>query len=268
MSRLPLILAIALSLIGLGLSGSACADVIEMKDGSTLEGEILTQDGTTIRIRINASAVVEIKAKDVRRIIAKPTRGQIYAKKHAALGAKDIAGRIELAKWCRKNFLPAKSRELFGEILKIDPDHAVARARLGYVRHKGQWVDEADYYKSIGYVRHRGRWVPKAEAERAKRRKEIDEIIKLGLRAIRKGGADTIEGERSILELKKDPIDADLAGPILVEELEDQRRAAVRKFIVRALGELSFAEAALPLLEIALEDDEMDVAEAATVHAL
>lgn len=221
------------------------ADIIILRDGSRLEGEIIGEEDGKLKVRVRRAAVVEVPAKDVKKIERKLTKWQELDQRRKKLGGKDTAGRMALAKWCKKNFLTKQARALYEEVIKIDPNHVVARAALGYVKHEGQWILEADFYKAQGFVKHKGQWISKDEADRLKAQSQLKKRIKALIRLYRRGDRRALEAEKELLSLKP----GEVVGPLLLPYLEE-RRESVRKLVIRALGESKYDGAAIPLLEI------------------
>jgi hypothetical protein len=59
--------------------------------------------------------------------------------------------------------MPAREQELLQRILDAAPNHAEARARLGYVRSEGAWVKREEQMRAQGMVEYQGRWMTRAE---------------------------------------------------------------------------------------------------------
>lgn len=236
-------------------AGTASADVLVMKNGSRLEGEIVDQKNGLLKVKVNESAFVEVQAIQVVKIIKKATRWQELAKRRAEIKAGDVEALFELSKWCKKNFMAKDGRRICEEIIALKPDHLGARAALGYVRSRGQWILEKDFYKSKGYVRYKGRWIPKEEAEREKLKLTLKKRIFTLLKYYRRGNKKAVEASEEILGLEP----KDLAGPLLLPYL-DEKKDSIRRLIAEALGNTGYDAAALPLLEKALNDDTYSVA--------
>jgi hypothetical protein len=247
--------AMSVSLIFFSASPSALADVIHMKDGSKLEGEIVDEKDGMLKVKVNDSAIVEVPARQVKKIIHKATRFQELSRKRAVLGVKDVEGRVALSRWCRKNFLNKASRQLLLEIIEIDPDHIGARSSLGFVKHEGQWVEERDFYKAKGFVKYRGRWIPKEEADRAKLKGTMKKRIHTLLKYYRRGHKKAVEASQELLNLKP----KDIAGPLLMPYLQE-KKDSIRRLVAEALGNTGYDAAALALLEKALNDSNYSVA--------
>ncbi|MDF1661280.1 MAG: hypothetical protein P1V97_05885, partial [Planctomycetota bacterium] len=235
--------------------GIASADVLVMKNGSRLEGEIVDQKDGLLKVKVNESAFVEVQAIQVVKIIKKPTRWQVLAQRRAQIKKGDVEALFELSKWCKKNFLAKDSRRICEEIIALNPDHLGARAVLGYVRSSGQWILEKDFYKAKGYVRYKGRWIPREEADREKLKITLKKRIFTLLKYYRRGNKKAVEASEEILGLEP----KELAGTLLLPYL-DEKKDSIRRLIAEALGNTGYDAAALPLLEKALNDDTYSVA--------
>src|SRR5581483_6953261 len=63
--------------------------------------------------------------------------------------------------------LDDEARAAFLAVLKVDPDHAGARAALGYILDNGRWITEDDQMRAKGMVKFQGRWMTPADKVRA-----------------------------------------------------------------------------------------------------
>jgi hypothetical protein len=60
-----------------------------------------------------------------------------------------LAGQLALAKWCQERKLFSQERAHLARALTFDPNHATARARLGYVRVGDEWIGREEIARSI-----------------------------------------------------------------------------------------------------------------------
>jgi hypothetical protein len=68
----------------------------------------------------------------------KPSTLEAYRDRAAKCGPSPVA-QIQLALWCEQNGLERQKVEHLARALRVDPDHPVARALLGQVRHREGW---------------------------------------------------------------------------------------------------------------------------------
>ena len=82
----------------LALSTPSFADVITLKDGRILEGEILQDDDKVLKIKVKNGALT-IDRKDVVSIEKKSAPAQEYKERLAKLDTKNAAAQVELGVW-------------------------------------------------------------------------------------------------------------------------------------------------------------------------
>lgn len=71
--------------------------------------------------------------------LAKALREE-FERRFAAAAPADVKSLAALAEWAEKNQLKAEAKRAYRKILESDPDHAVAREKLGFVKVNGDWV--------------------------------------------------------------------------------------------------------------------------------
>jgi hypothetical protein len=143
-------------------SASAHADRVHLVGGNVIEGRA-TRQGDRVTIELG-SGVISVAASDVARIESTDSEIQQFERRAARLAAGDIRGTLELAQFCRDHDMRDRERELLQRVLKLDPDHAEARARLGYVRpESGGWILRDDQMRAQGMVQQDGQWMTPAQ---------------------------------------------------------------------------------------------------------
>ncbi len=123
------------------MAETASADEIFLQGGSKLEGKA-RREADTIVVELE-NGEVRLPADTVERIQRSTPPAEAAQRRRASLGANDIAGRLELAKYCREHELRATERALLLEIVDRAPDHAAARRMLGQVKTAQGWIDRS-----------------------------------------------------------------------------------------------------------------------------
>jgi hypothetical protein len=161
--RLSSTLALAVSL----LATSARADQVYLDSGRVIEGEAKVE-GDRIVIALESGKIV-LPARSVVKVEQTRPAIEEARAREATLRGNDVEGLLALADFCRERELRAKEHELLQRVLRIAPDHEIARKRLGYVRTKDGWISGAER------VRHeRERAYTERRAELEKRREEVE----------------------------------------------------------------------------------------------
>lgn len=145
------------------------ADVVYLRDGKTIEGKItLNETENTYRIETTRGAVIK-PVRDVRRIVKAPLPQDVFIKRFAAVDRESLDELAVLVTWAREKYLIPQKQKACQLILKIDPNHEMARRELGYTVFENEWILEKELRKkqlNLGLVKYRGEWVSKEEQER------------------------------------------------------------------------------------------------------
>jgi hypothetical protein len=202
-SRLAVLRGFLLALSFLfALSLGAFADILHLKDGRRIEGQVVEETTKVVRIKTRLGEL-EFKPSEVESIERGKTKSQEFDERWArAVTGDDF---FELGKWAEKKRLRKETRKAMKQAVRIDPKHAGANSWLGLVEYRGDWMtpEERDrrmaadreaemrekglvrYGKrwvtpaerdklEAGLVLHGGEWIPFAEAQRAKGLEEFE----------------------------------------------------------------------------------------------
>jgi len=176
---------------------AAHADILHLADGRKIEGKILEETKEFVRIETTFGGVQKIEQSRILRIERKKTPKEEYDGRLRRTDPKDPDALFQLGTWARDNGLVVEALECFRKVIQIDPDHALARKELGFVRKGDQWIraseadreapaptDEADrvpadadasftfadgFLPRSGFSKFRGEWVT------VKEQREIEE---------------------------------------------------------------------------------------------
>jgi hypothetical protein len=196
----------------------AAADELVLKNGARIEGRI-TDAGSVVTVEMDMGTVT-FRRSEVAKIVLGPSALQEFDEKVRALKAGDVDGRRKLAVWARQRELTNRSRELLQEILVLDPDHAEARADLGYQKHDGRWMTEAEVRAARGLVHFRGAWVKQSEAE-AVLQQEADRAARVALES------EMVKAQKEVLAAEADYLRAKAEGERIRAQIEEHRREAL-----------------------------------------
>lgn len=162
---------------------------------------------------------------------------QYVAKRDAS--ADTLADQLALAQWCRKQKLFDQERAHLVRVLKQEPNHAHARARLGYVRIADEWISREEIARAVA-----------AEAKaQASIRKHGD-----GLRSL----ISDLSSERAaVRERALEKVRA-IRDPEMIPALERLVAGANEEAsfaVLEALDEISDKEASLALARFAVSSE-------------
>jgi uncharacterized membrane protein len=168
----PCLLA-PLALLGLTLfpAVEVSADVVYLRDGTTLEGQVV-EERSTILVR-QRFGEVRVERTDVLRIEETIDPEDELAGLQRELGHGTADERYQLAVWCRAHGFDLEAQRAFLSVLRVDTDHPGARAALGYVLREGRWLTIEDMHRADGLVEYRGEWMtPEEQAAREAQARE------------------------------------------------------------------------------------------------
>jgi hypothetical protein len=246
---------LALAAVALLLTGPLQADILHLKSGGAIEGEVLDRTDQHYRIRTNVG-IISIPVDAVQRVEQSDTILAEYQKRVEALpgSAED---HFALAEWCEEHGLTAQRTHHLQQAVRIDPDYAPARRALGYVRVGGLWVDGSVAGQQPSSAPATQSPQPEDDPQRV-----VSAIQGQWMRRIRAIQANLLdsskerlieEGRRKILQIK-DP----LAILPLARVLSEGKYAS-RDVLVDALKQFPQDEATMNLTVLALVDPERDV---------
>lgn len=136
---------------------------VKLKNGGRLEG-ILHDDSDKIWLEVDGGKI-GFDASVVESIEVAPNKYSEFREREAAVDAADPAALWALASWASARGLSGYARATSLRVLRLDADHAGARALLGYELFEGRWLTHDEAMVAKGFVRFEGRWITKAEQE-------------------------------------------------------------------------------------------------------
>jgi hypothetical protein len=147
----------------------ARADRVYLTGGTVLDGDVARKGGKVVIE--GESGTIAVPADSVVKIEKAESALARFEADYAVLRPGDVKARMALADFCRSKDMKQSERRMLLEVVAIEPEHAGARARLGYVKGEGGWVTEAEAMRARGLVMYEGQWMSEAtvrELERAR----------------------------------------------------------------------------------------------------
>jgi hypothetical protein len=137
---------------------------VHLDNGEVIEGRA-TRAGDKVVIELE-SGQITLHADNVKNIERRESSVERFEKLYSALAPDDVAKRMQLADFCRDHDMRERERKLLQEVIARQPDHAEARARLGYVKSPGsqRWVTYAENMREQGRVQRDGQWMSPEQA--------------------------------------------------------------------------------------------------------
>lgn len=230
-------------------------DIFHIKDGEDIEVEILADGGDYYQVRTKFG-VVDIAKDWIETIEERPSPWRLYEKKRTAC-PETADAHYKLATWCDRRGLIAEYLAELEAVLKLDPDHAKARRRLGYVLKDGAWARKASPKKP-----------DPSELEARRREREEEEFVRksiaewtVKIKAIYRGRLEDREARSEKFRKGRDlilAIDDPLAVFGLTRVLSTGNEAC-RLLLVESLARFEQDESTLNLVVMTLLDPSPDV---------
>lgn len=126
-------------------------DVVQLKNGNRLEGQIVRATETEVTIKLRHGTIT-VQRSEVQSIERKLTPEQEYRKRLAALEMEDVAGHYKLAEFCLAQGLTTDAIRELRRILNVDPHYAPAKAKLRQIFDR----DAAALYERAARLARRG----------------------------------------------------------------------------------------------------------------
>lgn len=127
------------SLIVASTALTASGDILHLKGGGSVEGQIIAEDGQSYKVR-TVVGTITVPVGAVERLERKPSILGEYEQRRTA-APETAAAQVALAEWCQEQDLTGPWRKHMKRAIELDPNCEPARTALGYVRVGGTWVD-------------------------------------------------------------------------------------------------------------------------------
>ncbi len=135
-------LALRMSILLLACCSFLHADLIYLRNGSIVWGSVVDETDEFLYVDTKAGER-EVAWADVLKIEEVADAADLAEKRLAALGRRDVDGRIKLAQFLEQIGAEPEALDVYRELLKLDPDNSAARFKLGYLFVKDHgWVTE------------------------------------------------------------------------------------------------------------------------------
>lgn len=148
---------------------AAFADVLHMKNGTTLEGRAVTpEDAEEFTFKMGSGGQIQVKRSDVEWIewsSAEAAKAEFDRRRKPGT----VEALLDAAAWAKFHGMKDQAEDAWLSVLRKEPQNAVANEGLGRRKYQDRWVGEEEYLKLTGHVKVGSRWVT------AEEKKKMDE---------------------------------------------------------------------------------------------
>ncbi len=133
------------------------ADVVELKGGGQIEGQVLRDSELPRSVMAVASpwGRIVIDRREVQKLKTEDANLSEYRRRAHAV-SDTAESQLAFALWCRNQGLGEQLRIHLGRVLELDPENEKARTMLGYQLIDGKWMTREDLLASRGLIRYEG----------------------------------------------------------------------------------------------------------------
>jgi hypothetical protein len=147
------------------VSSPALADVVHLRGGGKITGEIVAQTEDSVTIDIGGGTMA-VRSASIVGIEESVSPLQKYRARAAEIPADDIDAWRDLARWATGEALSSQAGEAWANVLAVLPDDPEANRALGMVQLGGRWVTEEEAYRERGFIQFEGQWMTPNERQR------------------------------------------------------------------------------------------------------
>ncbi|MFN0020509.1 MAG: hypothetical protein ACKVP0_19805 [Pirellulaceae bacterium] len=143
------------------------AEVVLLKSGARVEGEILNptrEKDDLVEVVPVEGLKLTLAAGQVKGVLVQTKVLKDY-EEAAAKMADTLEAHLAMAQWCQDAGLTEPRKYHLTQVIKHDPDHAMARATLGFVKAGSGWLTQSEYMGRQGYVLKGGAYRLQQELE-------------------------------------------------------------------------------------------------------
>jgi tetratricopeptide (TPR) repeat protein len=161
---IPGIAGVICTAVLLSTAPAFAVDKIHILDGGIVEGYIIEENDDYVLIRRKSGDIQEINQDEIDWIEHGPAFKDELKRKWKEVKSKDADALFELGLWCEDRGHPEEVTRCFEKVISLNPNHAVAREKLGHMYYDGTWYENIEkYYEARGYVNYKNNWIPKGD---------------------------------------------------------------------------------------------------------
>lgn len=202
----------------LGLAaGLAHADRVHLVEGAVIEGKVSRQ-GNKVVIELE-SGQLSLPASAVAKVEPSASLVERFEQLESEQATRGVSGLMVLADFCRDHDMRAREQAMLQKVIEAQPDHAEARARLGFVKNEAGGWHKREPEPRQGLARDEdGNWARDRIAERERQRREAKLAEQEQKKAELELEAQKVALERQKLELERERAakEAELLAPYVV----------------------------------------------------
>jgi hypothetical protein len=232
--------------------------------GGRLEGKLLPADDASklnCTIELSAGGRVTIARSQIAKIETVTDAVAEY-QKLARTSPDTVDAHWQLSEWCRDHKLRDERRQHLDRIIELNPNHADARAALGFHQKDGQWMNRDDVMASRGLVLFDGKYVTPQQVELLKQQKE-SKVTQADwtnhIKQLRRSLVGRRQDEASQAHAKIQAIQDPQAAEAIVAMLRSENDPRLKRLWIETAARLNNHTALDALVNLSLYDQDDEV---------
>jgi hypothetical protein len=252
---------------------AARGDVFELTGGGRLEGKLLPADDASklnCTIELSAGGRVTIARSQIAKIEIVTDVDAEY-QKLARTSPDTVDAHWKLSEWCREHKLRDERRQHLERIIELNPNHADARAALGFHQKNGQWMNRDDVMAARGLVLFEGKYVAPQQVELLKQQKETTVTqadwtsrIKQLRRGLTDKRPDKVSKATAEIQAIQDP----QAAEAIVATLRRENDPRLKRLWIETAARLNSRTAIDALVNLSLVDPDDEIRHVCLEHLI
>lgn len=224
-----------------------------IEGGGVIEGKLLNPGETPYRIETERGVIVALAPEVVRETIKDDNQALAEYHRTVPLEPDTIENHLRIAADCVEKRLPELAKLHWNRVIELDPNHAEARRKLGYIFDKttDEWTTTEEKQTRRGYVYHKGHWRTAQDiwiSERETAMKQAETEWKKTIKRL-SAGVRTYSVREELTSIE-DPM---AVGP-LIDALGKEKNPDVRILYLRALSNIGTPNAIKCIAQSYMDD--------------
>lgn len=265
MRTLALQLALALAATHVApVATVATADELQLKSGGKVVGtveEVAGERGKQYRVATASGAVLTFDATQVDKHVRQSAEDQAYLAR--ATAAPDTTeGQLALAKWCHEQNLRDEAAQHAQRVVELDPSNAEARRMLNFKNIDGEWQTREQIMQARGLVWSDGKYRSRQEIalrEQAAKIKQLEVHWNSEIKKWKRWLTDRRPERVAEAVANFNGVTHPLAGPPIVEMLEDEQNPATRRLLAKAAARINHQSTVNALADLVVKDPDPEL---------
>jgi hypothetical protein len=240
---------------------AAMADEVVLKTGGRVTGVVQRLDDGGYHVTTAAGTAVRLDRSQVDKLVESSAEQNSYAERaHAA--PDTVEAQLALANWCREHHLSDEASRHAERVVELDPTNATARQMLNFRQVDGEWMTREQLMQSRGMVWFEGKYRTRQEIairERGEKLKQAEVHWKHEIKQWRRWLDDRQPERVQQAVANFDEVRDPLAGPPIVDLLQDERDPAVRRLLAKTASQIEHQATVNSLVVLSLNDPDEDL---------